>query len=40
LQENGVSVEFAEFAGGHLGIFRDMKTNITQLVEQKLESLK
>lgn len=40
LQENGISVEFTEFAGGHLGIFNNMKTIITQVVEQKLESLK
>jgi len=40
LQENGVSVELTEFAGGHLGIFNNMKAEITQVVEQKLESLK
>ncbi len=39
LKENGVSVSFTEFSGGHLGIFTNMKAKITQAIEQKLERL-
>ena len=39
LQANGVLVKLTEFDGGHHGIFTDMKTKITQAVEQKLLSL-
>ena len=39
LRANGANVEFTEFAIGHHGIFTDMKTKITQTVEQKLKSL-
>ncbi len=39
LQANGAHVKFTEFPGGHHGIFTDMKTEITQAIEQKIESL-
>ena len=39
LQANGANVKFTAFAGGHHGIFMDMKTEITQAIEQKIESL-
>ena len=37
LQENGIKVEFN---GGHHGIFTDMKSAITQAIEQKLQNLR
>ena len=40
LQDNGIKVNFTEFDGGHHGIFTDMKSTITQAIEQKIESLK
>lgn len=39
LRENNIYVNFTEFDGGHLGIFTNMKSEITQAVEQKLVSL-
>jgi predicted esterase len=39
LQEQGVEVEFTEFDSGHHGIFTDMKSQITQAVEDKIGSL-
>ncbi len=39
LQENGINAHFVEFYGGHHGIFNNMKPQITELVEQKIESL-
>ncbi|MEE9335396.1 MAG: hypothetical protein V3U65_15000 [Granulosicoccaceae bacterium] len=36
LQANGVGVKFVEFDGGHLGIFKEMKPEITKAIEQKL----
>ena len=40
LRRNGVNVKFAEFDGGHQGIFSNMKSRITQVIEQELERLK
>lgn len=40
LQENGVTVKFVEFDGGHLGIFDEMKPTITQAIDQKIQSLR
>ena len=40
LQARGVNVTLTEFAGGHLGIFTDMKSEITRTVDQKLEQLR
>jgi phospholipase/carboxylesterase len=40
LQENGVEVEYVEFDGGHHGIFTNMKREITQAIEQKIQSLR
>ncbi len=40
LQARGVNVTMTEFAGGHLGIFTDMKSEITRAVEQQLERLR
>ncbi len=40
LQENGAKVKFVEFDGGHHGIFTNMKSKITRVIEQKIESLK
>jgi predicted esterase len=40
LQAKGVHVTLTEFAGGHLGIFTDMKSEITQTVDQQLERLR
>jgi predicted esterase len=40
LQENGVEVEYVEFDGDHHGIFTDMKREITQAIEQKIQSLR
>ena len=39
LEENGVVVEFIEFDGGHLGIFTNMKRDITRAIEETLEML-
>jgi predicted esterase len=39
LQEQGVDVEFTEFDGGHHGIFTNMKSQITKVVEEKIVSL-
>ena len=40
LREKGVDVTLTEFAGGHLGIFTDMKSEITHTVEQQLEQMR
>jgi predicted esterase len=40
LKENSVQVKFVEFDGGHLGIFTDMKSEITKAIEQKIQSLR
>ncbi len=37
LNEEGVTVDFTEFDGGHHGVFLDMKSKITQTVEEKIE---
>ena len=39
LQDNGVTVKFTEFDGGHHGIYTNMKSKITHAVEQKMRSL-
>ena len=39
LQGRGANIHFKEFQGGHLGIFTNMKDEITQLVDEKLKSL-
>jgi len=39
LRANGALVKLTEFDGDHHGIFTNMKTRITQAVEQKLTSL-
>ncbi len=39
LQQNGITVIFTEFDGGHLGFFRSMKSEITTLIEDKLQTL-
>lgn len=39
LLENGVDIKFNEFSGGHLGLFTNMKTEITQAIEEKIEKL-
>ncbi len=39
LREHGVDVKFTKFNGGHLGIFTNMKSEITQAIEQKLNTL-
>jgi len=39
LREHDIDVEFTEFDGGHQGIFRNMKLEITQAIEQKLNTL-
>ena len=39
LKENGAYAKFVEFDGGHHGIFNQMKSRISQLVNQKIESL-
>ena len=36
LMSKGVNVHLAEFDGGHLGIFKSMKTKITNAVEEKI----
>lgn len=35
LEEQGVAVKFTEFKGGHHGIFIEMKSQITQAIEEK-----
>jgi len=40
LKERGVEVTYFEFEGGHLGMFTDMKTEITLALEEKLKSLR
>jgi len=40
LQARGVNVTLTEFGGGHLGIFTDMKPEITRTVDQQLERLR
>ena len=40
LQAKGVRATLTEFAGNHLGIFTDMKPEITQAIEEKLAGLK
>ena len=40
LRRNGVNVRFVEFDGGHHGLFADMKSKITKVIEQNLEELK
>ena len=39
LKSMGVDVRLTEFDGGHLGLFKSMKTNITNAVEKKILSL-
>ncbi len=39
LRKHDVDVEFTAFDGGHQGIFRSMKSEITQAIEQKLNTL-
>ena len=39
LQANSVPVVFTEFDGGHHGLFKDMKTKITQDLEKRIEGL-
>ncbi|MFW5446824.1 MAG: alpha/beta hydrolase, partial [Methylophagaceae bacterium] len=39
LKSKGVTIQFTEFDGGHHGVFVEMKTEITQSVEEKLEAL-
>ena len=39
LRNNNIDVNFTEFDGGHLGIFTNMKSEITQAIEQKLVTL-
>ena len=40
LKENDVHVKFVEFDGGHHGIFADMKSQITHLIEAQIEMLR
>lgn len=40
LEEQGVEVEFTVFKGGHHGIFIEMKSQITQDIEEKIDSLR
>lgn len=40
LSSKGIDVSLTEFDGGHLGIFKSMKTDITNAVEKKILSLK
>ncbi len=37
LEENGVTVQFIEFNGGHLGVFTNMKGAVTRAIEEKLQ---
>ena len=39
LEERDIGVEFVEFDGGHLGLFTDMKSDITALVDRQLRKL-
>lgn len=39
LQGRGTNIEFNEFQGGHLGVFTNMKQEISQLVDKKLKQL-
>ena len=39
LKENNINVMFTGFDGGHHGIFTNMKSEITQAIELKLQSL-
>lgn len=39
LSAQGVAVRFTEFDGGHHGIFTDMKTTISQLVDKKINAI-
>lgn len=39
LQERGVNINFVEFPGGHHGMFTDMKKEITQAIEKKINIL-
>jgi len=39
LKSSGIKVNFTAFNSGHHGIFNDMKTEITQVIEEKLYSL-
>ncbi|PCJ13060.1 MAG: hypothetical protein COA75_13005 [Cellvibrionales bacterium] len=39
LREHGIDVRFVEFNGGHHGIVNEIRTEITVLLEEKLESL-
>lgn len=40
LKANEIEVQLTEFSGGHHGIFREMKSDITQLIEEKIRSLR
>ena len=40
LQGRGANIQFHEFQGGHLGIFTNMKSEISQLVDDKLKLLR
>jgi phospholipase/carboxylesterase len=40
LRSKGIEVNLTEFNSGHHGIFTDMKSAITQAIEQKINSLK
>lgn len=39
LTSMGITASLTEFDGGHLGIFKSMKTNITNAIEKKILSL-
>ena len=39
LRERGVDIQLREFQGGHLGVFTNMKPEITQLLNEKLKLL-
>ncbi len=39
LKKNKICVTFIEFESGHLGLFTDMKSEITQAIENKLNNL-
>lgn len=38
LESHGVDIDFYEFQGGHHGIFKEMKTEITEAVEESLRN--
>ena len=40
LRSKGVEVDLTEFNSGHHGIFTDMKSTISQAIEEKIDSLK